>query len=563
MSSTDSPDSPELNPAPEAVEAVADTPPARKTRAAPRRTPRKTAAASTEEGAAPESGEAVAPPIVEGVAALPVEPEAHSTVSADAGVAEAAEASPQAEPLPLLEPKRTARPPRSPKSPRHQTEPQAPQLEATTPAAAAPAPLVGVQIQDVISGTYDQAAETAEIVRRVLAPAEDAPKLHKVLAQSGVGSRREMEDLILAGRVSVNGEPAHLGQRILPTDQIRVNGKIIKRRLRPAQARVLAYHKPTGEVVSFKDPEGRPTVFQHLPKLQGAKWTAVGRLDINTEGLLLFTTSGDLANRLMHPSYGAEREYAVRVLGELDAAARDELLEGVQLGDGPARFLSLEEAGGEGANRWWRVVISEGRNREVRRMFEAVGLTVSRLIRVRYASVVLPAGLRRGDFVELDKSQVQALQGRSGEAPSGAGDRPARRPNGQNQGGRRNDSRGSGRGGRGKGQGGDQQQPGPDSYARTTVEALFGKSPVVRSGGGSWGGAGNFSTGNKPGGQSRRKSGGKQGSSQPDPMKTSFGYIHKDAGPHRAGGGGGPSGGRRRSGGGGSGGGGGGNRGGR
>ncbi|MGE0108128.1 MAG: S4 domain-containing protein, partial [Thiomonas sp.] len=231
MSSTDSPDSPELNPAPEAVEAVADTPPARKTRAAPRRTPRKTAAASTEEGAAPESGEAVAPPIAEAVAALPVEPEAHSAVSADAGVAEAAEASPQAEPQQSLEPKRTARPPRSPKNPRHQTEPQAPQLEATTPAAAAPAPLVGVQIQDVISGTYDQAAETAEIVRRVLAPAEDAPKLHKVLAQSGVGSRREMEDLILAGRVSVNGEPAHLGQRILPTDQIRVNGKIIKRRL--------------------------------------------------------------------------------------------------------------------------------------------------------------------------------------------------------------------------------------------------------------------------------------------------------------------------------------------
>ena len=185
-------------------------------------------------------------------------------------------------------------------------------------------------------------------------------------------------------------------------------------------------------------------------------------------------------------------------------------------------------------------------------MFEAVGLTVSRLIRVRYASVLLPAGLRRGDFVELDKATVQALQGRNGEAPSGAGDRPARRPNGQGQGGRRQDSRGGGRGGRGKGQGGGQQQPGPDSYARTTVEALFGKSPVVRSGSGSWGGEGNFSTGGKAGGPSRRKQGGKQGSSQPDPMKTSFGYIHKDAGSHRAGGGGnGPSGGRRRSGGGG------------
>ena len=551
MSPSDAPDSSELGTPAEAVDVTAETPPARKPRAPSRRAPRKTAAPA-EAAAGAEAPVAPVP-----VASVPVElasaqsDEPSQPLPADAPLLEAAPAA--AEPLP------TPRKPRPPKARRAEDQP-APQQSGDAPQAAAPEvkqPLVGVQIQDVISGTYDQVAETAEIVRRVLAPAEDAPKLHKVLAQSGVGSRREMEDLILAGRVSVNGEPAHLGQRILPTDQIRVNGKIIKRRLRPAQARVLAYHKPTGEVVSFKDPEGRPTVFQHLPKLQGAKWTAVGRLDINTEGLLLFTTSGDLANRLMHPSYGAEREYAVRVLGELDAAARDELLQGVQLGDGPARFLSLEEAGGEGANRWWRVVISEGRNREVRRMFEAVGLTVSRLIRVRYASVLLPAGLRRGDFVELDKATVQALQGRNGEAPSGAGDRPARRPNGQGQGGqgqggRRQDSRGGGRGGRGKGQGGGQQQPGPDSYARTTVEALFGKSPVVRSGGGSWGGDGNFSTGGKAGGPSRRKQNGKQGNSQPDPMKTSFGYIHKDAGSHRAGGGGnGPSGGRRRSGGGG------------
>ncbi|WP_079419429.1 23S rRNA pseudouridine(2605) synthase RluB [Thiomonas intermedia] len=544
MSPSDPSDSPELGVPSEAVEVTAETPPARKPRAPSRRAPRKTAAAA-EDTAAPEAGAPTAPPPTEAVATDPGETDQVRHLDA----ADAVDAPVPAEAS--TQPKRAPRPPKA----RRSMDEAAPlpgddQTAASAPVAAAKAPMAGVQIQDVISGTYDQAAESAEIVRRVLAPAEDAPKLHKVLAQSGVGSRREMEDLILAGRVSVNGEPAHLGQRILPTDQIRVNGKIIKRRLRPAQARVLAYHKPTGEVVSFKDPEGRPTVFQHLPKLQGAKWTAVGRLDINTEGLLLFTTSGDLANRLMHPSYGAEREYAVRVLGELDAAARDELLQGVQLGDGPARFLSLEEAGGEGANRWWRVVISEGRNREVRRMFEAVGLTVSRLIRVRYASVVLPAGLRRGDFVELDKALVQALQGRSGEAPSGAGDRPVRRQNGQGQGGRRHDSRGSGRGARGKGQGGGQQQPGPDSYARTTVEALFGKSPVVRNGGGSWGGEGNFSTGNKPGGQSRRKPGGKQGSSQPDPMKTSFGYIHKDAGPRRSGGGGGPSGGRRRSGGG-------------
>lgn len=549
MSNSDPTETPEIPAATEAVQALADGPaaveaPVRKPRASTRRAPRKTAAMPTE---LTDSAEQSAPAVEPAPDPLTAEPPTHVPVDALQ--------SAEMQPAPAADAQATlrVRPPRAPKPPRRAAEPPAEQDDSAVEpdAATSPMPTAGVQIQDVISGTYDQAADTAPVVRRVLAPAEDAPKLHKVLAQSGVGSRREMEDLILAGRVSVNGEPAHLGQRILPTDQIRVNGKIIKRRLRPAQARVLAYHKPTGEVVSFKDPEGRPTVFQHLPKLQGAKWTAVGRLDINTEGLLLFTTSGDLANRLMHPSYGAEREYAVRVLGELDAAARDELLQGVQLGDGPARFLSLEEAGGEGANRWWRVVIAEGRNREVRRMFEAVGLTVSRLIRVRYASVVLPAGLRRGDFVELDKAVVQALQGRSGQAPAAAGDQPPRRQKGQGQGGRRQDSRGGGRGGRGKGQGGGQQQPGPDSYARTTVEALFGKSPVVRSGGGSWGGEGHFSTGNKPGGQSRRKSGGKQGSSQPDPMKTSFGYIHKDAGPHRSGGGGGPSGGRRRGGGGG------------
>lgn len=404
---------------------------------------------------------------------------------------------------------------------------------AAPAAQTAPAAVSGVQIQDVISGQYDESAETAPAKRRVLAPAADAPKLHKVLAQAGIGSRREMEDLIMAGRVSVNGEPAHLGQRILPTDQIRVNGKAIKRRATPMPVRVLAYHKPVGEVVTFKDPEGRPTVFQHLPKIQGAKWTAVGRLDINTEGLLLFTTSGDLANRLMHPSYGAEREYAVRVLGELDDDKRQALLSDVELSDGPARFLSLEEVGGEGANRWWRVVISEGRNREVRRMFEAVGLTVSRLIRVRYANVPLPAGLRRGDFVELDKPAVAALQGKP------VGDKPDRQQQRQGNGGQKpRKSRGSG-GQRGEPSG--NQQPGPDSYARTTVEALFGKSPVVREG--NW--SGGIGNGGGKGDRRSKKGGNKKGQGgggQPDPMRTSFGYVHKE-------GGGGSFGGRRRGGG--------------
>lgn len=544
---TENPETPEAEPTQTAAGPTTAAAPVRKPRAATRRAPRKKAAQTgpaDDVAAAASAAPEVPTPSAQQAEQQQVQQQQTEQTSAGKP---SLEQLPVEQPLveqPAAEP--AVQPARSPKAPRRGSVPR-PETQAGAAVQApaiSPLPSVGVQIQDVISGTFDQVADTAPIVRRVLAPAEDAPKLHKVLAQSGVGSRREMEDLILAGRVSVNGEPAHLGQRILPTDQIRVNGKIIKRRLRPAQVRVLAYHKPTGEVVSFKDPQGRPTVFQHLPKLQGAKWTAVGRLDINTEGLLLFTTSGDLANRLMHPSYGAQREYAVRVLGELDAAAREQLLTGVQLGDGPAKFLSLEEAGGEGANRWWRVVIAEGRNREVRRMFEAVGLTVSRLIRVRYASVVLPAGLRRGDYVELDKAAVQALQGKPADAPPQRG---PRRQNAQQSGERGADKRSGrgGRGGRNKGQGG-QQQPGPDSYARTTVEALFGKSPVVRGSG--WGGVdGGLTSGGRSGGQGRRKSGAKTQSAQPDPMKTSFGYIHKDGATHHAGG---PGGGRRRGGGG-------------
>jgi 23S rRNA pseudouridine2605 synthase len=506
------------------------------------RVPRKRAATPTESAEAAGANDAPDDAPISGLHESA--PEAQQEVTPEPGFAEGStgalqqalqtqQAAPESASAPAVRRQRVAKPKRqatdAPEQPGQDTAGQ-----------ASPVRSGGVQIQDVISGTFDQIAETAPVMRRVLAPAEDAPKLHKVLAQAGIGSRREMEDLIVAGRVSVNGEPAHLGQRILPTDQIRVNGKLIKRRLRPAPPRVLAYHKPVGEVVSLKDPEGRPTVFQNLPKLQGAKWTAVGRLDINTEGLLLFTTSGDLANRLMHPSYGAEREYAVRVLGELDAAARERLLSGVQLADGPAKFLSLEEVGGEGANRWWRVVIAEGRNREVRRMFEAVGLTVSRLIRVRYASVVLPAGLRRGDYIELDKAAVQALMGK----PAAQSDRSTRRQGAPQAAERRADKRG-GRGGRGKGQGAG-QQPGPDSYARTTVEALFGKSPVVRDN--AWGGiSGGFSPEGKSRGAGRRKSGGKAQSAQPDPLKTSFGYIQKDTTLQRATGPGGGSAGRRRS----------------
>ena len=245
--------------------------------------------------------------------------------------------------------------------------------------------------------------------KRVLSPDDDAPKLHKVLAEAGMGSRRDMEELIIAGRVSVNGEPAHIGQRIMPTDQVRINGKPVKRKLQNKPPRVLLYHKPTGEIVSHADPEGRPSVFDKLPPMKTAKWLAVGRLDFNTEGLLMLTTSGDLANRFMHPRYSVEREYAVRVVGELAEGMRQKLLHGVELEDGPANFLRIRDGGGEGTNHWYHVALAEGRNREVRRMFEAAGLMVSRLIRTRHGTISLPKGLKRGRWEELEDNQVRSL----------------------------------------------------------------------------------------------------------------------------------------------------------
>jgi 23S rRNA pseudouridine2605 synthase len=268
----------------------------------------------------------------------------------------------------------------------------------------------------VTSDAFDSAAEeargartAAKPVRRDLTADDDAPKLHKVLAEAGLGSRRDMEELIVAGRVSVNGEPAHIGQRILPTDQVRINGKPLQRRISNKPPRVLVYHKPAGEIVSTSDPEGRPSVFDRLPTMKAAKWLAVGRLDFNTEGLLLFTTSGDIANRLMHPRYGIDREYAVRTLGELEEGMRQKLLAGVELDDGIAQFSRIADGGGEGVNKWYRVTIGEGRNREVRRMFEAIGLTVSRLIRTRYGSMTLPRGLKRGRWEEMDEHDVRGL----------------------------------------------------------------------------------------------------------------------------------------------------------
>jgi 23S rRNA pseudouridine2605 synthase len=233
-------------------------------------------------------------------------------------------------------------------------------------------------------------------------------KIHKVLAQAGLGSRREMEELIRAGKVKVNGAQAQVGMRVQAGDLIRVGRRQVTVR-DDSKVRIIVYHKPEGEIVSHDDPQGRPTVFEKLPPMRRGKWLAIGRLDYNTSGLLIFTTSGELANRLMHPRYEVEREYAVRVIGKLTDESVRLLTRGVRLEDGMARVQELEERGGRGLNHWYRVVLREGRNRIVRRMFDAVGHKVSRLMRVRFGMVSLPFGLRRGGWRELDAEQTATI----------------------------------------------------------------------------------------------------------------------------------------------------------
>ncbi len=237
-------------------------------------------------------------------------------------------------------------------------------------------------------------------------------RLQKVLAQAGIGSRREMEEWIAAGRVTVNGEVAMLGMRVVEGDVVRVDNKRpIRIRTEDARLpRVLLYHKQEGEIVSRDDPENRTSVFDKLPRLSGQKWIAIGRLDFNTSGLLIFTTSGDLANRLMHPRFEVEREYAVRVQGSMtEQQMRQMLKEGITLEDGPVKFEKLLDEGGEGYNHWYRIVVKEGRNRVVRRTFEALGLPVSRLMRVRFGIVNLPPRLKRGMLAELGSGEVAAI----------------------------------------------------------------------------------------------------------------------------------------------------------
>jgi len=377
-------------------------------------------------------------------------------------------------------------------APRGPRAARAPKGEAAAAGAAADE---GYRFDDVVSGQLDADEERADVApaKRVLPPQVEMPKLHKVLAQAGLGSRLEMEQLILEGRISVNNEPAHIGQRVQFGDQVKVNGRPIRYRIDPPPARVIAYHKPVGEVVTHDDPQNRPTVFRKLPRLQHGKWQSVGRLDLNTEGLLLFTSAGELANKLMHPRFGLEREYAVRVLGALSNEEKQRLLDGVQLDDGMAAFGSIEDGGGEGSNCWYRVTISEGRNREVRRLFEAVGHAVSRLIRIRYGSMMLPRGLKRGAWLELDERDIRALMQAAGAETA----RPAAAAPGSAAG----DRRGGGGGLRGKG--------------------------PVRGGRGAGGPPprGANDGGPRAGGSGKRAA----APSQPDPMKTSVGYIGSDS----------------------------------
>ncbi len=236
-------------------------------------------------------------------------------------------------------------------------------------------------------------------------------RIQKLLASAGIASRREAERMIEQGRISVNGNIAKLGEKAELTDTLRLDGKIIRLNRRPeVKHRILAYHKPEGQICTRSDPEGRPTIYQKLPKLRSGRWIAVGRLDINTSGLILLTTDGDLANRLMHPSTEIEREYAVRVLGEVNDAMLRQMRKGVELEDGMASFNSIRDAGGQGANHWYHVTLQEGRNREVRRLWESQGVRVSRLSRVRFGSITLRRGLKPGGWDELMRTDINQLR---------------------------------------------------------------------------------------------------------------------------------------------------------
>lgn len=270
----------------------------------------------------------------------------------------------------------------------------------------APKPLA----DDALEGnTYADAGEVTST---------GSQRLHKLLALAGFGSRRDMEKLIESGRVTVNGMIATVGAAVIESDIVRMDSRPVRLSFAPELPQILIYHKPEGEIVSADDPEGRASVFDKLPRVKGAKWIAIGRLDINTSGLLIFTTSGELANRFMHPRYEVEREYAVRIFGELTEGQMLQLTQGIELEDGPAAFDVISPQGGEGANHWYQVILREGRNREVRRLFEAFQFPVSRLMRVRFGPVNLPPRVKRGQMLKLEPKEVIGILEWAGlEAP--------------------------------------------------------------------------------------------------------------------------------------------------
>lgn len=295
---------------------------------------------------------------------------------------------------PIRRPRKPAATPAEPKFSRDIKAPNSVKADGHRPKADAP---------------RRQVAENAEAAPEPAEAPDGAQKLQKMLAAAGLGSRREMETWITAGRVSVNGIIATMGDRVAVGDRVLVDKRPVKMNFEVELPRILIYHKQEGEIVSRDDPKARKTVFDALPRVRNGKWIAIGRLDFNTEGLLIFTTSGELANRLMHPSFEVEREYSVRIMGELSQEQMKGMTAGIELEDGKAYFERIAEMGGEGSNRWYQVIIKEGRNREVRRMFEHYGMMVSRLIRVRFGMVNLPPRVKRGHMLELESAQVAAI----------------------------------------------------------------------------------------------------------------------------------------------------------
>jgi 23S rRNA pseudouridine2605 synthase len=256
-------------------------------------------------------------------------------------------------------------------------------------------------------------------------------RIQKYLANQGAGSRRQIDALLQEGRISVNGRVAKPGDQIDGGEKIAVDGKLLRLQRQVARPRILMYHKPVGEVCTRSDPEGRADVYQNLPGLNQGRWVGIGRLDINTSGLLLFTNDGELANRLMHPSFEVEREYAVRVHGEVSLEMLQQLRDGVELDDGPAHFNDIIDSGGTGSNHWYHVILTEGRNREVRRLWEAVGVEVSRLVRVRYDHFKLPKWLKPGKSRFLDDDVVKRVYQRLGLEKKNQSRQPSRRQRGR------------------------------------------------------------------------------------------------------------------------------------